>query len=114
MRIPCTPSPTAVKELNEPHATLDQFAGDKALLAERLCLRFIDAVHRFRRDGFLFKIDYARHGYLHLEGEFVGLYARAQLLVVGIVDSGERIQLSEQTEVLQLLLGSHPRIARTK
>ena len=42
-----------------------------------------------------------------MEGELIGFDARAQVLVVGVIDARHRVQLSEQAQVLQLLLGRH-------
>ena len=91
MRVPFAATAAAVKKLDEAHASLDEAPRDEALLAEPVRFRSVDPVEHPCRVGFFIELQCFRNRALHLEGEFVGLDARAQDWIVGIIDAGELV-----------------------
>ena len=72
MLVPAVVAEVRAEQLDEPHAPLDQPAGDQALPAEDFASSgSIEAVELLRRLGLLGQVDQLRHGGLHAEGEFV-------------------------------------------
>ena len=72
----------------------------------------IDAVELRVASALLFELHRLGNRGLHLKRELVGLDARAQILVVGIIDAGERVQFSEQAEVLAVAPPRDARVGR--
>ena len=90
--------PVVVIDLHEPHAALDQPAGQQGRVGERAGLFDRVAIELERRFGLVGEIGQLRHARLHAKRQFVLLDARvrfriADLLVVQLV---ERLQAVER------------------
>src|SRR5262245_39442478 len=106
MCVPCASASSAMEDLDESDAALDQATRGQALLAKRASLRPIYSVQRARLVGLLIQLKGLRHGRLHLEGKLIGLNSCAEAGVFGVVDTGEIVQPPQQAQVSLLLLAS--------
>ena len=78
VRVPgAGPSVRSVKNLYEPRSPFDQPPGDEALASKRFGCLVVQAIHLLDGRGFSGAIDDLGHGRLHVEGQLVGLDARA-------------------------------------
>ncbi len=69
----------------------------------------IEAVERLRRRPLVVQLEGFGHRGLHAESQLIGLDARAQRRVVGIVDARQPIEPAHQAELGDLFLVAHAR-----
>src|SRR5207302_582804 len=102
------PSPgssvVAMVDLNEADAALDHPAGGEAGLGEGLRVLLVHAVELPRLLVLILELEELRHGGLHAERQLVGLAARAQRRIVGVLGLGEAIEAPQQVELPRLVL----------
>jgi hypothetical protein len=101
----------AVIDLHEADAAFREPASGEADLAEGLGDLLVEAIHPLRGFRFLLVLDGFGDGHLHPEGELVGLDAGGEGGIVGILDGGHAVELSQQGE-LALLVGLREFLAR--
>ena len=97
----------AGKDLDEPHAALDQPPRHQALPAERLADRLVEAVERLRGLGLAGDVHRARRASLHAVGELVRGDPRRQLAVAGKLLHVQLVQLRQRIEARALGFGGH-------
>src|SRR5258708_39954238 len=94
MGIPISAPATTVKNLHETNASLNQASGYQTLLAEGFALGLIETIEGLRLGAFALQLHGLGYRTLHLKGQLVRFDARAQVLVIGIVNSREVIELA--------------------
>ena len=89
----------------EAHAALDQPAGGQQPAAVDGRGLLVDAVEPLRLGRLAGQVERLGHRRLHAEGQFVRLDPGPELVVVGILDGRQPVQLADELELLRLLLG---------
>ena len=94
--------PAAAEDLHEAHAFLDHLAGEQALAAKRGGVLVVEAIHLAGRFRFALDIHQLGHFHLHAIGQFVGLHARGEILVLGMLRGVLRVEEGQLVEELPL------------
>ena len=94
--------PVGVVELHEPHAALDQPAGEQAVAGEAGLLAVLDAVQVERRLALAAGVHQLRGAGLHPVRHLVGVDPRGDFRVAGL-DEPLQVQLADGVDELPLL-----------
>src|SRR5262249_18536336 len=98
--------PVVVIDLHEPHAALDQPAGEQYRLRERTGLLRLVAIEFVGRGRLAAEVGQLRHGRMHPVGEFVLFDPRVRL---GVADlpGGHLVESLETVQCLATNFGGH-------
>ncbi len=105
MRIPL--AVVAQVDQGEAGTTFDEAAGGEEAAAVDGGFFAVDSVEAIGLRVLGVEVEGLGHGGLHPVGEFVRLDACGELFVVGVLDAGEGVEVSDEGELLALFLGEH-------
>ena len=89
---------TAGIDEDEAHAPFSQSAGAEQSFARVPSMVFVETVETADVLGLGGEVHRFGHSHLHLEGQFVGVDALAETLVIGILDGSQAIELIDETD----------------
>ena len=96
--------PAAAEDLHEAHAFLHEPAREQALAAKGRGVLVVQPIHLAGGVGLALEVEHVGHFHLHAKGEFVGVHARGEFLVLGMLRGVLRIEERELVEEAALML----------